>query len=220
MGYPNTQPRTDAHRQQDRKRKDKQTRKRKPQTGNPGRASKRTLEMRKYTFDKLKNEELNLFDNIPTPGELSGVHKRILEVLLKDHQSCLTNKQIAELVGCHANVVGRFRESGTMYSLLANAEIFDRVLQRLESKSLIALENNIQLGDNQSIKMVMQMRGRLNEARTQVLILADSEVKASVTESLRGLLPNKQADNAIEADYSVEDDRDTVGGDLENEDTR
>lgn len=213
MAYPNTQPRTDALRQQDRKRKHKQKRR---LTGRPGRATSQTIAKRNALYYTLKNQGLNLFDDIPTPGELSGYQKRILEILLKDTENILTNIQIAALAGCDRKAVGRFRESGMMYSILANADIFDRILQRLESKSLQAMEHNIELGDNQSIKMVMQMRGRLQEARQNILVIADKDVAASVTESLRALLPDKRADNAIDADYVVEPDTDRGEGEEKN----
>jgi len=206
MGY---QTRTNAVRQQDAKRQ------RKRNTGNAGRATQQTIQKReelmtllKEQFDGRKPSE-SIFDDIPIP-EASSKEKRILEVLFKDPHNYLTNQQIAQIVGCERGDVGKFRESKRMYSLLSNSEIVDRVLERLKIKTLMALERNIDIGDNTAMDKVLKMCGMLRDAGTNILVINDRDAIESVTASLNTLLlDNRKTDDTtqtVDAEYVVEND--------------
>ena len=169
------------------KRRDDKRRLRKQTSGRPGRKSAETRQLQADALNLLRNRCLAFLTEADLPN-LTAQKRAVTNVLLQPESDILTNKQIARVAGVCPKTVADFRGSPEYYEALANSDIFESRLMRLEAKAMTGLENNItKYGDNTSIKMVLVMRQRLEEAHRNVFQISADTVQIGIGESLKNL---------------------------------
>ena len=120
--------------------------------------------------------------------KLTGQQRSIANILIQPDADILTNKQVAALAVVSPQTVSSFRGSPEYYESLATSEVFERRLLRLEAKALTGLESNItKYGDNTSIKMVLVMRQRLDEAHRNIFQINANTIQIGVGQALANL---------------------------------
>jgi hypothetical protein len=203
-----TEQRTSALRSSDRIRKKRQRRR----SGKPGRKSQAQKDKAQTVIDKYKDNAFDFFVSEELPL-LTPTQVKVVNVLLLPDTHCLTNKQIAGLLGIHPETVNGFRDSREYYRAIAESTAFEKKLEVLEAQSMVALERNIvEDRDNAAIKMVLVMRQRLEEAHRNVFQISADTVQIGIGQSLK---------NLPDAKYEVIEDKstqaDTEQGDNDTE---
>ena len=189
--------------------RDEKRRKRRTSSGRPGRKSQETRRIQAEAINALRNRNTNFLTEIELPN-LTSQKRDITNILLQPEADVLTNKQIASLAGVCPKTVSDFRGSPEYYESLATSDIFERRLVRLEAQALSGLERNITAhGDNTSIKMVLVMRQRLDEAHRNVFNISADTIQIGVGQTLKNLPAQPKPQMIQEAEYEVEGSAET-----------
>ncbi len=175
--------RTSALRASDRTRK-KRSRRR---SGKPGRKSQAQQDKSQAVVERYTGNPFNFFVNEDLPT-LTPTQVRVVNCLMLPDTHCLTNKQVAGLLGIHPETVNGFRDSHLYYRAIAECTVFEKKLEVLEAQSMVALERNIvEDRDNAAIKMVLVMRQRLDEAHRNIFQITADTIQIGVGQTLANL---------------------------------
>lgn len=175
--------RTSALRSSDRTRKKRQRRR----SGKPGRKSQAQQDRSQAVIERYTGNAFNFFvpEDLPL---LTPTQVKVVNCLMLPGADCLTNKQVAGLLGIHPETVNGFRDSHKYYRAIAECTVFEKKLEVLESQCMVALERNIvEDRDNAAIKMVLVMRQRLEEAHRNVFQISAETIQIGIGQSLKNL---------------------------------
>ena len=171
-----------AERQRDRKR-----RQRKRTAGRPGRKSQETRQLQADAIRDIRQRNVQFLTEADLP-KLTGQQRDIANILIQPGADILTNIQIARLAGVTRDTVGSFRGSYSYYEALAESDVFEKRLVRLEAMVLRGIEKNItEHCDNTSMKFVLNMRGRVDEAHRNMFQISADTVQIGIGQSLKNL---------------------------------
>ncbi len=189
-----TEQRTNSVRKADR------TRQKRKRRGKPGRQTVEHKERAKQIMERYQHNPFDFFCDIDLPT-LTVLQVKIVNCMMLPDTHCLTNGQIATLLGIHRDTVDGFRDSKRYYQAIAECTVFEKKLEVLEAQSMVALERNIvEDRDNAAIKMVLVMRQRLDEAHRNVFQISAETIQIGIGQSLK---------NLPEAKYTVIEDKGT-----------
>ncbi|MEE9303524.1 MAG: hypothetical protein V3U84_07035 [Thiotrichaceae bacterium] len=187
-----------ADRQRDFKR-----RQRKQSSGRPGRKSAEQRQKQAEVMRSVRERKFKFLSDLDLP-DLTGQQRDIVNILIQPDVEVLTNIQIARLAGVTRDTVGSFRGSYEYYKSLAKSDVFEKRLVRLEAKVMVGIEKNIEKHcDNTSMKFILTMRQRMDEAHRNIFQINANTVLMGVGQALA---------NLPEAEYTVieeeKDDKD------------
>lgn len=202
-----------ANKQRDRKR-----RQRKQSSGRPGRKSAEQRQRQADVMRSVRERKFKFLSDIDLP-DLTGQQRDIVNILIQPDVEVLTNIQIARLAGVTRDTVGNFRGSYEYYKALAKSDVFEKRLIRLEAKVLVGIEKNIEKHcDNTSMKFILTMRQRMDEAHRNIFQINANTIQIGVGQALKNLPDANVSRETLtqDAEYQVvegkKDDSDTSTG--------